>query len=154
MTQLPSTILQTPCELLLLLQLLLQLVEEAPIRALSDQLLRTRLDEADLVQTQSVETERVLGIGITPSAIRQVLQNRQRHLVAGLIPLGGQIARRPLRFLRAEIRGLQEGAQSASRRDGILLGERTAGTDHAAEILRPGAILCGVKDDTADLLGP
>jgi hypothetical protein len=136
------------------LELFLELVEKSPVRALGDELFRTRLDEADLVQTQSMEAERVLGIGISPAAIRQVLQNCQCHLVARLVPLGGQIARRPLRFLRAEIRGLQEGAQRASRRDRILLGECTAGTDHAAEILRPGAILEGIEDDTADLLGP
>src|SRR5215510_11592433 len=37
------------------LQLLLQLIEEAPVGALGDELLRAALDHASLVQAQSIE---------------------------------------------------------------------------------------------------
>src|SRR5947207_9055406 len=48
------------------LQLASQLVEEAPIGAVGDQLLRVRFDEADIMQAQSIEAHRVLGIVVAP----------------------------------------------------------------------------------------
>jgi hypothetical protein len=54
----------------LLLQLLLQLVEKAPVRALSDDFQRVRLDHAHLVQAQGIEAQRILGVVFVPLEIR------------------------------------------------------------------------------------
>src|SRR6266542_975152 len=54
----------------LTLQLLLQLVEEPPVRGLGEDLLGTRLDHARLVQAEGVEARRVLGVVLPPFAVR------------------------------------------------------------------------------------
>ena len=53
------------------LQLALEFVEEAPIRVLGDQRLRARLNQADFVQPQCVETQRVLRVGFPPEVLRR-----------------------------------------------------------------------------------
>src|SRR5262249_21106811 len=54
------------------LHLLLQLVEEAPVGALGDDLLRGRLQHADLVQAQGIEAHAVLGAVLAPLAIGEI----------------------------------------------------------------------------------
>ena len=56
------------------LQLLLQLVEKPPVRALGDDLLRARLDHADLVQAQGVEAQGVLRVVGAPSVVASSLR--------------------------------------------------------------------------------
>jgi hypothetical protein len=51
------------------LQLLLQLIEEAPVGALGDELLWTRLDHAGFVEAQSVEAYGVLHIVGPPAVV-------------------------------------------------------------------------------------
>src|SRR5258708_26341799 len=65
----------------LALQLLLQFVEEPPVGALGEDLLRARLDHARFVQPESIESRRVLGIVLTPFAVRQLLHRLQRVVV-------------------------------------------------------------------------
>src|SRR5688572_21004066 len=54
------------------LQLLLQLVKEAPVGALLDELLRGRLDEPDFMQAQSEKAHRVFRVVLAPLAIRNL----------------------------------------------------------------------------------
>ena len=49
-------------------EFLLQLVQEAPISALGDELLRVRLDQSDLMQPQSVEAQSVFGFDVRQRA--------------------------------------------------------------------------------------
>src|SRR5512145_1702252 len=50
-------------------QLLFELVQKAPVGALGDDLLRRRLDHADLVEPERVEADGVLGIIVAPAVI-------------------------------------------------------------------------------------
>src|SRR5215471_4809964 len=65
------------------LQLPLELVEEAPVGALRDDLTGRRLDHARLVQSQRVEPDRVLGIVLSPLSVRQLVHDLQRIVVTG-----------------------------------------------------------------------
>jgi hypothetical protein len=51
------------------LQLLLQLVQEPPVGALSDQFLRAGFDQPDLVQAQGVKAEGILRAGLAPARV-------------------------------------------------------------------------------------
>ena len=51
------------------LQLALQLVEEAEVGALGDDLLRARLDHARLLHAQRIEADRILGIVVSPLVV-------------------------------------------------------------------------------------
>src|SRR5262245_13783761 len=51
------------------LQLLLQLVEEAPVGAPGDELLGARLDHPGLMETQSVKPERIVGVPQSPLVV-------------------------------------------------------------------------------------
>src|SRR6516162_4864831 len=54
------------------LQLTFELVEEAPIGTLGNDLLRARFDHADFVQAQRVKADRVLGIVFAPFVVGNV----------------------------------------------------------------------------------
>src|SRR5262249_58152632 len=62
-------------------QLALQFVEKAPVRAVSDDLLRARFDHADLAQAERVEPESVFGIVIAPFSVRDVGHRLKRVVV-------------------------------------------------------------------------
>src|SRR4051794_6093713 len=62
------------------LQLLLELVEEAPISAPLDKLLGAGRDHADVAQPQAVEPDGVLGIVLAPAVVGDVL-----HRLEGVI---------------------------------------------------------------------
>src|SRR6267378_5748833 len=87
--------------LTLSLELLLELVDEAPVGGVRDDLLRARLDHPDLVEAQGVEADRVFGIEIPPPAVRNLLHRLQRIVVA--VPLVGHQPRRPIGLGRAEV---------------------------------------------------
>ena len=55
------------------LQFLLQLVEETPVGALGDELLRRALDQTDLVQAQGIEAHGILRIVLPPPIIGHLL---------------------------------------------------------------------------------
>src|SRR5262249_55463508 len=61
----------------LALQLLLELLEEAPIRALDDKLLGAGLEHPGLVQTQGVEAHRILGVILPPDVVGELLDDLQ-----------------------------------------------------------------------------
>src|SRR5690242_3593237 len=56
------------------LQLEFELVEEAPIRVLGDELLRGGVDQPRLVQAQGVEAERVLRVVLPPNIVADLAQ--------------------------------------------------------------------------------
>src|SRR6516162_10149879 len=66
------------------LQLAFQLVEEAPIRTLGDDLLRGGLDYAGLAQQQRKEAHGVLGVIIAPFVVDDVVHCLQRVIVSGV----------------------------------------------------------------------
>src|SRR4029434_2691174 len=69
------------CGAPLSLQFLLQLLEEAPVGPLSDELLRARLDHADLVEAEGVKAYSILGVVLPPRDIGDLLQGLEREVV-------------------------------------------------------------------------
>jgi hypothetical protein len=63
-------------------QFTFELVEEAPVGALGNQLVRTGLDHPRLVQAQSLEPQRVLGVVLAPAAVRDVGQRLKCIIVS------------------------------------------------------------------------
>src|SRR5262245_49278522 len=62
-------------------QLALELVPEAPIRAISEDLVRTGLDHAGVAQSQRIEAYRILRVIIAPLRVRDFSHRLQRVLV-------------------------------------------------------------------------
>src|SRR4030095_13907346 len=81
------------------LQLSLELLEEPPIGALCDDSLGCRLDHSGLVQSQGMEAQRVLWLGLAPSRVGQARQDLQTDLVARLEAALDEEAGDPLRVL-------------------------------------------------------
>src|SRR5215470_6612123 len=87
----------------LALQLLLQLVEEAPVSPLSDELLGGALDHPRLVQAQGIEADRILGVVLAPLPIRKLLNGLEGIVVPLHILLVHEEAGGPLRLKRADV---------------------------------------------------
>src|SRR5262245_29964888 len=85
----------------------LQLVEEPPVRALRDDLLRARADHAGLVQPERVEPERVLGIELSPLRPRDLLQGLDDVILASGEAALEERARGPSRIDRAHVIALE-----------------------------------------------
>jgi hypothetical protein len=67
------------------LQLLLQLVQEAPLRALSDDLLGGALDHPCFVQAERIKTDRVFGIVLAPPLCSAKISFTARKLSFGKV---------------------------------------------------------------------
>src|SRR5467141_3238350 len=65
------------------LQLAFELVQEAPIGVVGDDLLRARFDKAHVAQAQCIEADRVLGVVVPPFVVRVLAQGLQGIIVAG-----------------------------------------------------------------------
>src|SRR5262249_20317242 len=63
------------------LQLPRELVEEAPVGALLDDLVWRQLDHPDLLETKRVEADGVLGVILAPLAVRELLHQLQGEIV-------------------------------------------------------------------------
>src|SRR5262249_7881785 len=90
------------------LQLAFELVEEAPIRAVGDDLLRTRLDEPQFVKTQRVIPERILGVVFAPFIVGNFTQRLQGIVIASGETTIDEQSRHTLRFGGAEVGGFEE----------------------------------------------
>src|SRR3954468_5009029 len=55
------------------LHLALELIEEAPVRVLGNELLRVGLDQSGFLHAQRIKAERVLGIIVTPHVVTDIL---------------------------------------------------------------------------------
>src|SRR5262245_19992379 len=135
------------------LQLLLQLVEEAPVGALSEDLLRGGLDETRLAKPERIEAHRVVGIVLFPLPIRHFLQGLDSVLQAVHVALVHQETGHPLRFERTDVGGLQDGAQRALGGHRVLADELLVADHHATEVLGPRPVGRGIEEHVADLLG-
>src|SRR5437899_2674385 len=59
------------------LQLALELVQETPIGAFGDDLIRARLDEAGVAQAQRIKAQGVFGVVFAPFVVRELAQDRK-----------------------------------------------------------------------------
>src|SRR5438132_2022393 len=142
-----ATLRRTFERLTLSLQLLLQLVEEAPVGALGEDLLWIGPDHPGLVEPKRVEADGVLGVVLAPLVVGQLLHRLERVLVAGRVALVHKCAGHALRVERAQVRGLQDGAEGALGRDWIFSDKLLARSHEAAEVLRPRPIDRAVHQD-------
>src|SRR5438876_558197 len=95
------------------LQLAFELVEEALIRAVGNDLLRTAFDRAQLMQPQRIEAYRVLRVELPPGAVEVLVQGLKRVFIAvGKAALDDQ-PRRQFGLAGAQIGGFQDGADHA-----------------------------------------
>src|SRR6266478_4368015 len=93
------------------LQLAFELVQEAPIGALGDDLLRARFDEARFTHAQCIEADRVLGIVVAPFVIRNTGQGLESVVITRGEPAIDEPLRGARRFTGAELRGLEDRTQ-------------------------------------------
>src|SRR5260370_4309629 len=133
-------------------QLLLQLVEEPPVGALGEDLLRARLDHARFVQPEGIEPRGVLRVELSPLVVRQLLHRLQSVVV--IISAVRHEPRRASGFERADVGRLQDRTKRAPGRHRVLADELAIRGDNAAEVLRPRSVDGAVDDDVTQLLGP
>src|SRR5437870_2788815 len=93
---------------ILALHLLLELIEEAPVGAGREQLLRRRLDHARLVHAQRVIANRVGGVEFAPPVVRNLTKGLRGVLVMLYVASILEEANNALRLERAQIGRLQE----------------------------------------------
>src|SRR5271167_291206 len=89
------------------LQLALELVEKAPIRAVGDDLLRAGVNHADLAQPQRVESHRVLGVVLPPLVVGDLAQRLFGIVIAIGDTAGDKLPRNSRGVADAKIGGLQ-----------------------------------------------
>src|SRR6266487_597671 len=117
------------------LQLSLELVEKAPVSALSDELLGARLEHPDLVQAQGIEAQGVLRAVRAPLAIGDVLHDLEGIVVALGIVLVHDERGRPLRLEGADVGRFQDGAEGAFDSHRMRADKLPVPGQHAAEVL-------------------
>src|SRR5713101_4287140 len=143
-----------PWSLPLALQLLLQLSEKAPVRALGDDLLGGALDQAKLVEAERIEANRILGVILAPSVIGDLLQ----RLEGILVPLRKALVHNQLcgavRLEGTDVGGLQERTQRPLGGDRVLPHEVAVAGHEAAKVLGPRAVHGTVHDRVPDLPRP
>src|SRR5580704_265922 len=132
-------------------QLAFKLVEEAPIRAVCQNLVGGRPDQAGLAQPQRIESDSVIGIVVPPSCVRDFLERLQRIVIASCISRIDNPLRDPLRLVHAKIGGFKDRAHDALGCDWIPAYIVAVSRYHAAEILRPWAVRGAVEDHVADV---
>src|SRR6266404_4450714 len=89
------------------LQLAFELVQEAPIRAVGDDLLRARFDHTSVAHAQCIEADRVLGVVVAPFLIRNAAQRLEGIVIPRSEPAIDEPLRGPRRFAGAEFGGLE-----------------------------------------------
>src|SRR5439155_26133163 len=80
------------------LQLLLEFLEETPVSALSDELLRAALDHSDLVEAQGIEAHTILRIVFTPLIVGDLLHGLEGNVVVLGVAFVHEEAGDPLRL--------------------------------------------------------
>src|SRR5439155_17889892 len=138
----------------LALQLLLQRVEEAPVRALGQELLRAALEHPYLMQTQGVEAQGVLGALLTPLAIGDLLDGLEGIVIALGIALVHDEPSGLLWLKGADIGRFQDGAEGAFGGYRMRADKLPVPGQHATKVLGPGPVHSAVDHHVADLLLP
>src|SRR2546422_7541997 len=114
-------------------QLFLQLVEEPPVRALAEDLLRARLDHPRFVKAERVEAQRVLVILRAPQVVRELLDQLKRVVVLARVALSDDGLRGNGWGRRAEGGRLEDGSQGSLCRPRGSGHEVTVRLRHARE---------------------
>src|SRR5215472_5918242 len=80
------------------LQLAFEFVEETPVRAVSDNLLRARLDQTGLVEAERIEPHRVFRVVFAPFVVGDLAQSLRCVIVPVGEPASDDASRDPLRL--------------------------------------------------------
>src|SRR5215831_5418463 len=99
-----------------------------------------------------MEAQRVLGVVAAPARVPDALHHLEPDRIARLVASVDEKARHALRLGRADVGGLEDRAEDSLGGDRVAPDELAVADDPATEVLRPGAILCGVEDHPSDLL--
>src|SRR6516162_8711573 len=129
------------------------LVEELPVGSIRDDFPRARFQHPSFAQTKRVKTHCVFGIVVTPAVVRHVRKSLNRIVAAGREGPIYHTLRNKGRFVHAQIRRPEHGANQTLGGNGIFPYKFAIPRQHAAKILRPWAIIRAVDDDTANILG-
>src|SRR5438132_6776517 len=121
--------------LTLTFQLSLQLVEEAPVGALCDDLLGAGLDHPGFVKSESVEAHRVLRIVLPPDVIADLLHRPKGVGVVRRVPLVHDEPRGPFRLEGAHVGRFQDCPHRTLGGDRVRPDEFPVAGHDAAEIL-------------------
>src|SRR5919108_3006533 len=138
----------------LLLQLLLQRVEEAPVGTLADDLLGDRLDHAGLLEAEGVEADRILRIILSPLVVGDVLHELDGEVIVGRDPLVHEEPGGPLRLTGADVSRSQNRAQRPVDGHRALPDEFPVRGHQAAEVLGPGSVYHAINQYVPDSLRP
>src|SRR5215467_3343969 len=85
------------------LQLLLELVEEPPVGAVGEDLLRARFDHPGFLEPDCVEAHGVGRVGDSPRVVRERLHRLQRAVIAGRVAVVHKKSSRPFGLERANV---------------------------------------------------
>src|SRR5215831_14165921 len=133
------------------LQFFLQLPQKLPVRALRYNFLWARLDHPRLVETKRPEPDRVFGIVLAPTAVRETFYGFERVIVV----FGYAFADNGLGNLlgrdSADLIRVQNGANGALRGDRVLSHKLPVAYQHAAKVLRPRPVYGAIHNDAPDL---
>src|SRR5215467_4817485 len=139
---------------MLALQLLLELVEEAPVGTLGEDLLRRRLDEPHLTESERIEAHGIFGVVVPPPIVVNLFHRLQRVVVFSREAAIDDGPRGPLRIHGAEICRLQDRSHGSLGRYWITSDKRLISSYDAAEVVRPRSIYRAVDDNAPDPLRP
>src|SRR5215831_15504136 len=132
----------------LALQLLLQLIEEAPVSTLSNDLLGTNFNHSSLMQAQGVEAHGIFWIILAPPVVGNVL-HRLEGIVIDVALVRDQ-SRGAVGLQGTEVGRFHNSAQRPFGRHRVLADEISISAHNAAEILGPGPVQTAVDDQMAD----
>src|SRR6516162_10794059 len=121
------------------LQLALELVPVAPVRAVGKNLVRIRLDHAGFAQPQRVETDRVIGAVLAPLLVGNIPERLERVVITTGEAGTHDLLCGSCRIGSAKVGRLEDFAQYALGRDRMFAHEVRVPRNHAAKILRPRA---------------
>src|SRR2546427_5149937 len=132
-------------------QLFLELVEDAPVGALHNDLLWTRFDHPGLVETEGVEADRILRVVLSPLGVRELLNELDGVVEARGVAAIHHEPRDAVRLEGADVGTLENRPHRSLRCDRILTDELSIPRDDTAKVLRPGSVHRAVDDDITNL---
>src|SRR2546427_337718 len=140
--------------LTLTFQLPLQLVQEAPVGALRDDLLWAGFDHPGFVKSKGVEAHRVLRIVLPPDVIANLLHRLKGVGVVRCEPLVHDESRGPVRLEGAHVGRFEDRPHRTLRGDWVRPDEVPIAGYDATEIFGPRPIYAAVDHEVTDLLRP
>src|SRR6516165_7008890 len=116
------------------LQLAFELVEEAPIRAVGNNLVGARLDHTSFVQPQRIEPKCIFGIVLAPFVVRNAPQRPESIIIPAREAAIDESPRDPRGVGDTEVGCFEHGTERALGRNRMRMHKVPIAANHAAEI--------------------